>query len=151
MTFAMTCLLRLRARRYDRRFADFFDSPCTDLPPDKGPTRIQLSGRLAVELAGRDLTSKFPGGQARADASLSALLPRLRTALGSQVLDGRGEITLRLPHDAWIDLAAAEDAIHRAEAAVVQRPRRSPRARAARAPGRASSSLIRIALPPRSE
>src|ERR1700733_4280491 len=31
MTFAMTCLLRLRARRYDRRFGDFCGSPCTDL------------------------------------------------------------------------------------------------------------------------
>jgi hypothetical protein len=31
----------------------------------KGPTRIQLCGRLAVELAGRDLTSKVPGGLAR--------------------------------------------------------------------------------------
>lgn len=118
---------------------------------DKGPTRIQLCGRLAVELAGRDLTSKVPGGQARvlftyltvhralpsrreqmiealwpwrapdgADASLSALLSRLRTVLGPQVLDGRSEITLRLPQDAWIDLEAAEEAIHRAEAAVAQ-------------------------------
>lgn len=118
---------------------------------DKGPTRIQLCGRLAVELAGRDLTSKLPGGQARvlftyltvrralpsrreqmiealwpwrapdgADASLSALLSRLRSALGSQVLDGRSEVRLRLPHDAWIDLEAAEEAIHRAEAAVAQ-------------------------------
>ncbi len=118
---------------------------------DKGPTRIQLCGRLAVELDGRDLTAKVPAGQARvlftyltvhralpcrreqmiealwpwrtpdgADASLSALLSRLRTALGSEVLDGRSEITLRLPHDAWIDLEAADEAIHRAEAAVAQ-------------------------------
>lgn len=118
----------------------------------KGPTRIQLCGRLAVELAGRDLTSKVPGGQARvlftyltvyralpsrreqmiealwpwrapdgADASLSALLSRLRSALGADVLVGRSEVSLRLPDDAWIDLEAAEDAIHRAEAAVAQR------------------------------
>ena len=115
---------------------------------DKGPTRIQLCGRLAVELAGRDLTPKLPGGQARvlftyltvhralpsrreqmlealwpfrspdgADASLSALLSRLRSALGSDVLVGRSEIALQLPDDAWIDLEAAEEAIHRAEAA----------------------------------
>ena len=119
---------------------------------DKGPTRIQLCGRLAVELEGRDLTSNLPGGQARvpftyltvhralparreqliealwpwrapdgADASLSALLSRLRTALGSDVLTGRGEIALTLPGDAWIDFEAAEEAIHRAEAAVAQR------------------------------
>ena len=119
---------------------------------DKGPTRIQLCGRLAVELEGRDLTAKLPGGQARvlftyltvhralpsrreqmiealwpwrppdgADASLSALLSRLRTALGADVLVGRSEISVNLPNDAWIDLEAVEAAIHRAEAAVAQR------------------------------
>jgi DNA-binding SARP family transcriptional activator len=119
---------------------------------NKGPTRIQLCGRLAVELHGRDLTSKVPGGQARvlftyltvhralpspreqliealwpwrvpdgADQSLSALLSRLRNALGADVLVGRSEVNVRLPDDAWVDLEAAEDAIHRAEAAVAQR------------------------------
>ena len=33
---------------------------------------------------------------------------------------GRGEIQLDLPRDSWIDLEAAEEAIHRAEAAVAQ-------------------------------
>lgn len=120
--------------------------------PDKTPTRIQLCGRLAVELGGRELTGKLPGGQARvlftylvvnralparreeliealwpwrapagADASLSALLSRLRAVLGSGVLSGRSELRLQLPHDAWIDLEAAEEAIHRAESAVAQR------------------------------
>jgi DNA-binding SARP family transcriptional activator len=115
-------------------------------------TRIQLCGRLAVELEGRELTPKLPAGQARvlftyltvtralpssrdrlvealwpdrppagAETALSALLSRLRSALGSNVFDGRSEIHLRLPDDAWIDLEAAEDAIHRAEAAVAQR------------------------------
>lgn len=55
-----------------------------------------------------------------ADASLSALLSRLRSALGPDVLVGRTEIGVRLPDDAWIDLEAAEEAIHRAEAAVAQ-------------------------------
>ena len=32
---------------------------------DKTPTRIQLCGRLAVQLAGRELTESLPGGQAR--------------------------------------------------------------------------------------
>ncbi len=119
---------------------------------DNSPTRIQLCGRLAVELAGRDLTPKFPSGHARvlfsyltvnrarsvqrdeliealwpwrspagADASLSALLSRLRTVLGGDVLCGRSEVRLELPSDAWVDLEAAEEAIHRAEAAVAQR------------------------------
>jgi DNA-binding SARP family transcriptional activator len=118
---------------------------------ENSATRIQLCGRLAVELAGRDLTPKLPGGQARvvftyltinraqpsrrgelvealwpwrapagADGALSALLSRLRSVLGSDVLVGRGEVHLRLPLDAWIDLEAAEEAIHRAEAAVAQ-------------------------------
>jgi SARP family transcriptional regulator, regulator of embCAB operon len=118
---------------------------------DNPATRIQLCGRLAVELAGRELTQRLPGGQARvlftyltvtrsrpsrreelvealwpwrapagADGALSALLSRLRSALGQEVLAGRGEIELRLPHDAWVDLEAAEEAIHRAEAAVAQ-------------------------------
>lgn len=118
---------------------------------DNSSTRIQLCGQLAVELDGRELTRKLPGGQARvlftyltvnralpcprdrliealwpyrqpagADTALSALLSRLRSVLGSGVLDGRSEMKLCLPHDAWIDLEAAEEAIHRAEAAVAQ-------------------------------
>jgi DNA-binding SARP family transcriptional activator len=118
---------------------------------DNRPTRIQICGRLAVELEGREVTPKLPSGQARllftyltvtralpssrekliealwpyrqpagADAALSALLSRLRGALGNDVLCGRGEIHLQLAPDAWIDLEAAEEAIHRAEAAVAQ-------------------------------
>jgi DNA-binding SARP family transcriptional activator len=119
---------------------------------DKTPTRIQLCGQLAVELAGRELTTKLPGGQARvlftylvvhralparrdeliealwpwrapagADASLSALLSRLRAVVGGGVLTSGTEVTLRLPAGAWIDIEAAQEAIHRAESAVAQR------------------------------
>lgn len=115
------------------------------------PTRIQLCGRLAVELEGRELTASLPGGQARllftylavnrarparrdeliealwpwrvppgADASLSALLSRLRTVLAGSALTGGSEIRLALPADAWIDIEAAQEAIHRAESAVAQ-------------------------------
>jgi DNA-binding SARP family transcriptional activator len=118
---------------------------------DNHATRIQLCGRLAIELSGRALTAKLPAGQAQvlftyltvtrqlpsgrdeliealwpyrqpdgADTALSAVLSRLRSVLGTEVLCGRSEIHLRLPHDAWIDLEAAEEAIHRAEAAVSQ-------------------------------
>jgi DNA-binding SARP family transcriptional activator len=119
--------------------------------PHKAPTRIQLCGRLAVELAGRDVTPALQAGHARvlftflavhrerdvrrdelkealwprgqpsgADNALSALLSRLRRALGHDALDGRGEVRLVLPADAWIDLEAAEAAIHRAESAVAR-------------------------------
>jgi DNA-binding SARP family transcriptional activator len=106
---------------------------------------------LAVELAGRDVTSALHAGHARvlftflaahrerplprdelkqalweseqpagADSTLSALLSRLRQALGPGVLEGRHEIRLVLPDDAWVDLEAAEEAIHRAESAVAR-------------------------------
>jgi DNA-binding SARP family transcriptional activator len=117
----------------------------------QAPTRIQLCGRLAIELAGRDVTATLPAGRGRllfcfiavnrertvrrdelkealwggaqpagADNTLSALLSRLRRALGDGVLAGRGEVRLVLPSDAWIDLEAAEEAIHRAETAVAR-------------------------------
>jgi SARP family transcriptional regulator, regulator of embCAB operon len=117
----------------------------------KAPTRVQVCGRLAVELAGRDVTPDLHAGHARllftflavqrerpvprdelkqalweheqprgADSTLSALLSRLRTALGPGVLDGRHEVRLILPADAWVDLEAAEEAIHRAESAVAR-------------------------------
>jgi DNA-binding SARP family transcriptional activator len=118
---------------------------------DNPQTRIQVCGRLAIELAGVELTAKLPGGQARvlftyltatrarpahreelvealwphrrpadADGALSALLSRLRSVIGSEILAGRGELQLLLPRDAWVDLEAAEEAIHRAEAAVAR-------------------------------
>jgi DNA-binding SARP family transcriptional activator len=118
----------------------------------QAPSRIQLCGRLAVELAGRDVTAAVPPGHGRllfcflvvhraravprdelkdalwdgeppagADNALSALLSRLRRALGDGVLQGRGELRLELPANAWIDLEAAEESIHRAESAVARR------------------------------
>jgi DNA-binding SARP family transcriptional activator len=130
--------------------ANFCDSPCI-ATSEQAPTRIQLCGRLAVELDGRSVTERLPGGQARvlftylavnralgsereqliealwpsrppagAETSLSALLSRLRAVLGGDVLSGRGDVRLLLAPDAWIDVEAAEEAIHRAESAVVQ-------------------------------
>lgn len=53
-----------------------------------------------------------------ADSSLSALLSKLRRALGPNVLDGRSSLQLRLPERSWVDLEAAMEAIHRAESAL---------------------------------
>jgi SARP family transcriptional regulator, regulator of embCAB operon len=117
----------------------------------RNKTRIQLCGRLAVELAGRDVTPALQAGHGRllftylvvnrdrltrrdelkealwpagpsagADNALSALLSRLRRALGGDAIEGRAELRLVLPRDAWVDLEAAEAAIHRAGAAVAQ-------------------------------
>lgn len=48
-------------------------------------------------------------------SSLSVLLSKLRAAVGSGVLAGRSEIELVLPRDAFVDVEAALEGIHRAE------------------------------------
>ena len=58
---------------------------------------------------------------AAVDARLNPLLSKLRRVFGADAVDGRGTLRLCLPDDAWIDLEAAADAIHRAESAVAQR------------------------------
>src|ERR1700676_2505265 len=114
-------------------------------------TRIQICGRLAVEIAGRSVTELIPRRQGRmlftylvvnrrrlarrdeivealwadeappdAEGALSTVMSRLRRAIGLETLVGRGEVRLKLAADAWVDLEAAEEAIHRAEAAVAQ-------------------------------
>lgn len=55
-----------------------------------------------------------------ADSALSALLSRMRRALGPHCLDGRGHLRPALPRDLWVDLDAADDALHRAESAVAR-------------------------------
>lgn len=118
---------------------------------DQAPTRIQLCGRLGVEIEGRSLTALLPRGQGRllftylvvnrqrqasreelvealwpeqappdADGALSTLLSRLRRTFGHRVIVGRSDLNMALPADAWVDLEAAEEAIHRAEASVAQ-------------------------------
>ncbi len=112
-------------------------------------TRIQLCGRITVELKGRRLEADLPGRQgrllfvylvlhraraasrdeltaaiwpesapARADSNLRVVVSRLRGALGTDALVGRGELRLILPDNAWVDVEAAARKIHEAEAAV---------------------------------
>ena len=57
-----------------------------------------------------------------AGAAFRALLSKTRTAVGSEALRGRERIQLALPPDAWIDVEAAAEAIHRAETAVASEP-----------------------------
>jgi DNA-binding SARP family transcriptional activator len=108
-------------------------------------TRIQLCGRLVVRLDGRRVEDDLPGRQGRlafaylvahrhrpvtrdelidalwTDASasdrLSPVLSKLRAVVP---MDGRGEVRLALPEDAWIDLEAASAGIHRAESAAAR-------------------------------
>ena len=108
-------------------------------------TRIQLCGRLVARIDGRRVEDELPGRQGRlafaylaanrlrpltrdelldalwpeppaADA-LSPLLSKLRRVLP---LEGRGDVRLALPDDAWVDLEAATEALHRAQAAVAR-------------------------------
>ena len=54
------------------------------------------------------------------DPALRALLSKLRTAIGAELVDGKAEIRLALPAGASIDTERAAEAIHNADSAVAQ-------------------------------
>jgi pentatricopeptide repeat protein len=112
------------------------------------PARIQVCGRLVLELDGARLEGRLPGRQGRLvvvylatnrhravgraqlvdalwphmgpadpEAALTVVISKVRAALGHGAIEGRSDLRLALP-DAWVDLEAADEAIHRAEAAV---------------------------------
>ena len=56
---------------------------------------------------------------AAVDTRLNPLLSKLRRVFGVDVVQGRSTLRLCLP-DAWVDLEAAAEAIHRAESSVAQ-------------------------------
>lgn len=111
-------------------------------------TRIQLCGPLVIERDSERLDSRLPGRQGRllfaylavnrhrlvgrdeltealwpdrqpsaTDAALNALLSKLRRALGADVVEGRSSLRLELG-EAWLDVEAAAEAIHRAESSI---------------------------------
>ena len=67
------------------------------------------------ELADALWGERLPAG---ADGALTVLLSRTRAALRPAGIQGRGELRLVLPDDAWVDVEAALEAVHRAESAV---------------------------------
>jgi DNA-binding SARP family transcriptional activator len=67
---------------------------------------------LLVAVYGEDATSDH-------QPRLSVLLSKLRRVIGPELLSGRGEVELVLPPDAFVDVEAALEALHRAEAHVV--------------------------------
>ena len=112
--------------------------------------RIQICGALAIERDGERLDARLPGRQGRllltylvvnrhrnvprdelaealwrepdpaaVDARLNPLLSKLRRVFGADAVDGRSTVRLCL-RDAWVDLEAAAEAIHRAESSVAQ-------------------------------
>ena len=106
-----------------------------------GPLVVEIDGRLVTQaLPGRRgrmlvgflaahrrrahareelIDALWPEGPpAGAGAKLSALLSGARRALGAELVSGRAEVRLALPPDTYVDLEAAEEAIHRAQSAV---------------------------------
>jgi SARP family transcriptional regulator, regulator of embCAB operon len=112
--------------------------------------RLQICGPLDIEVGGQHLESRLPGRQGRLlftylvinrhrqvpraelaealwlepdpaaiDTRLNPLLSKLRRVCGRDTVDGRSTVQLFLP-DAWVDLEAATEAIHRAESAIVR-------------------------------
>jgi DNA-binding SARP family transcriptional activator len=112
--------------------------------------RIQICGPLAIERDGQRVDTDLPGRQGRllftylvinrhrqvprdevaeamwrepdpaaVDARLNPLVSKLRRVLGNGTVEGRTTLRLCLT-DAWVDLEAAAEAIHRAESAVAQ-------------------------------
>src|SRR5580704_11133826 len=113
--------------------------------------RIHLCGPLAIERDDQRLDRQIPGRQGRllfaylvcnrhrparraelieaiwpdqapsaADNALNALISKLRRVLGPDALDRRANLQLQLG-DAWVDVEAAVEAVHRAESAIAVR------------------------------
>jgi DNA-binding SARP family transcriptional activator len=106
-------------------------------------TRVQVCGRLAVQWEGARIEDRLPARQGRLlfaflvvhrsvpvgrdalaealgapDATLRPLLSRLRRVLGPEAVTSGEEPRLVLPPGAFVDLEAAREGLHRAEAAV---------------------------------
>ena len=78
---------------------------------------------------------------ASSDSALSALLSKLRRALGADALAGRAELRLTLPEPLWVDIEALADAVEVAVQALDERrwedaAERGPRRARASAPSR---------------
>ena len=67
------------------------------------------------ELAEALWPDRLPGN---VDASLAALISKLRRVVGATALTGRSTLDLALPEGALVDVEAAFEAIHRAEGAI---------------------------------
>jgi SARP family transcriptional regulator, regulator of embCAB operon len=91
------------------------------LPGRQGPLLLAHLVLHRGRDAGRDelVDALWPDEPPAApDASLRVLVSRLRAALGEELVPRRGGVRLVLPPDAWVDVEAADEAIHRAESAV---------------------------------
>ena len=125
------------------------------LAPARPAFRIQICGPLMIEHDDQRLETRLPGRQGRLlftylvvhrhrqvprdelaealwrepdpgaiDTRLNPLLSKLRRVFGADAVEGRAALRLCLPQ-AWVDLEAATEAIHRAESAVAHSDSRS--------------------------
>src|SRR5262245_42417351 len=134
--------LRTLARDWRAAYARAMASPRSTTIELCGPLRASIEGR-EVALPGRQGRAVFAYlvvNRERAAArdeligllwpadppedpgeTLSALLSRVRRALGEGVLEGRRELTVSLPGDTHVDLEVARRAVAEAEAALAGR------------------------------
>jgi DNA-binding SARP family transcriptional activator len=82
---------------------------------------IYLVANRARPVARRELRDVLWPGELphTAETTLSGVLSRLRHVVGETVLQGREQLRLVLPANAWIDVEVALHAIHEAEAAII--------------------------------
>ncbi len=72
----------------------------------------EISRDEAVDALWGEAAPSAPG------IALSALLSKLRGAVGAELIEGKAELRLVLPSGAWVDVEAAIEAIHRAAASL---------------------------------
>jgi DNA-binding SARP family transcriptional activator len=105
-------IVRLDGRRVEK-----------ELPGRQGRTTLAylVVNRLRPVTRDELIEALWPAEPPPAAAgALSALLSKLRRTLGDGTLAGRADPRLVLPADAWVDLEAAREAIHRAESSVAR-------------------------------
>lgn len=104
-------VVELRGRRLEDR-----------LPRRQGRILFAYLALQRPRAIGRDelMEALWPrAAPSNAGDALTVLLSKLRTALGADVLVGRGSVRLSLPAEARVDVETALAAVHRAESAVV--------------------------------
>jgi SARP family transcriptional regulator, regulator of embCAB operon len=95
----------------------------TELPGRQGRLLFAYLAANATRSVSRDelIDALWPAGPPSApQVALSALLSKVRRLLGEEVVTGRGELRLELPAGTLLDLEAARESVHLAEAAVAK-------------------------------
>ena len=92
-----------------------------DLPGRQGRLLFAYLVLNRRRACGRNELAQALWGEAlpsASDAGLNALVSKLRKALWPAVVDGRASLRVQLGAEAWVDVEAAEQAVHRAESRI---------------------------------